>query len=66
MTNQFLTLIVRKNRMCFEWKTTPETSADHEHIKLRFKFMKKICGMQYRNDFNRMFTAYKCDIKKHN
>ena len=68
MTKELLTQIVRKNKMYVEWKTTPVTSTDHEQIKLRFKNYEK----EVRNTiqetkkryFNRIFAAYKCDIKK--
>ena len=68
MTNELLTQIVRKNKMYVEWKTTPVTSADHEQIKLRFKNYEKEVrnAIQETKEryFNRIFAAYKCDIKK--
>ena len=68
MTNELLTQIVRKNKMYVEWKTTPVTSADHEQIKLRFKNYEKEVRNAIQETkkryFNRIFTAYKCDIKK--
>ena len=68
MTNELLTQIVRKNKMYVEWKTTPVTSADHKQIKLRFKNYEKegrnAIQETKKRYFNRIFTAYKCDIKK--
>ena len=68
MTNELLTQIVRKNKMYVEWKTTPVTSADHEQIKPRFKNYEKEVRNAIQETkkryFNRIFTAYKCVIKK--
>ena len=68
MTNELLTQIVRKNKKYVEWKTTPVTSADHEQIKLRFKNYEKEVRNAIQETkkryFNRIFAAYKCDIKK--
>ena len=54
--------------MYVEWKTTPVTSADHEQIKQRFKNYEKEVRNAIQETkkqyFNRIFTAYKCDIKK--
>ena len=60
--------IVIKNEMYVDWKTTPVTHTDHERVKLRFKGYEKLVLKEIENAkgeyFNRVFTAYKGDMKK--
>ena len=54
--------------MYVDWKTTPVTHTDHERVKLRFKGYEKLVLKEIENAkgeyFNRVFTAYKGDMKK--
>ena len=55
--------------MYVDWKTTPVTHTDHERVKRRFKGYEKLVLKEIENAkeeyFNRVFTAYGIDIKKH-
>ena len=54
--------------MYVDWKTTPVTHTDHERVKLRFKGYEKLVLKEIKNAkgeyFNRVFTAYRSDMKK--
>ena len=68
MTDKLLAQIVIKNEMYVDWKTTPVTHTDHERVKLRFKGYKTLVLKEIEKAkgeyFNRVFTAYRSDIKK--
>ena len=68
MTNELLTKVVKKNELYVEWKTTEINDRNYEMIKLRFKnqekeVLKDITNAK-KNYFNRIFNAYKNDMKK--
>ena len=68
MTNELLTKVVKKNELYVEWKTTEINDRNYEMIKLRFKnhekdVLKDISNAK-KNYFNRIFNAYKNDMKK--
>ena len=54
--------------MYVDWKTTPVTHTDHERVKLRFKGYEKLVLKEIEKAkgeyFNRVFMAYRCDMKK--
>ena len=54
--------------MYVDWKTTPNTHPDYEKVKLNFKGYEKIVskGIEKakKEYYDRVFVAYKCDIKK--
>ena len=68
MTDEHLVQIVIQNEMYVGWKTTPVTHTNHERVKLRFKGYEKLVLKEIENAkgeyFNRVFTAYRSDIKK--
>ena len=68
MTNELLAQVVKKNEMYVDWKTTPITNPDYEKVKLNFKGYEKIVlkGIEKakRDYFDRVFLAYKCDMKR--
>ena len=68
MTDELLAQIVIKNEMYVDWKTTPVTHTDHERVKLRFKGYEKLVLKEIEKAkgeyFNRVFTAYRSDMKK--
>ena len=68
MTDELLTQVVKKNEMYVDWKTTPITHPDYEKVKLNFKSYEKIVlkGIERakKEYFDRVFVAYKCDMKK--
>ena len=68
MTDELLTQVVKKNEMYVDWKTTPITHPDYEKVKLNFKGYEKIVlkGIERakKEYFDRVFVAYKCDMKK--
>ena len=58
----------QKNSLYVKWKTTPVTHASYDTVKESFKncereILKQIQVAKHDN-FNRIFTAYKTDIKK--
>ena len=68
MTNELLTKVLKKNELYVEWKTTEINDRNYEMIKLRFKNhekegLKDITNAK-KNYFNRIFNAYKNDMKK--
>ena len=68
MTNELLTKVVKKNELYVEWKTTEINDRNYEMIKLRFKnhekeVLKDITNAK-KNYFNRIFNAYKNDMRK--
>ena len=67
-TDELLAQIVIKNEMYVDWKTTPVTHTDHERVKLRFKGYEKLVLKEIEKAkgeyFNRVFTAYRSDMKK--
>ena len=68
MTDELLAQVVKKNEMYVDWKTTPITNPDYEKVKLKFKGYEKIVlkGIEKakRDYFDRVFLAYKCDMKR--
>ena len=68
MTNEVLTKVVRKNELYVEWKTTEVNDRNYEMIKLSFKNHEKEVSKDItnakKNYFNRIFNAYKIDMKK--
>ena len=68
MTNEILQEIVAKNKVYVTWKTTPVTHINYENIKQRFKSYEKIVKKDIKEAkqryFDRIFTAYKSDMKK--
>ena len=68
MTDELLAQAIKKNDMYVDWKTTPITHPDYEQVKLKFKGYKKIVSKGIdkakKEDFDRVFVAYKSDMKK--
>ena len=54
--------------MYVDWKTTPITHPDYEQVKVEFKDYENIVLMGIdkakKNYFDRVFVAYKSDMKK--
>ena len=54
--------------MYVDWKTTPITHPDYEQVKLKFKGYEKIVSKGIdkakKDYFDRVFVAYKSDMKK--
>ena len=54
--------------MYVDWKTTPITHPDYEQVKVEFKDYENIVSMGIdkakKNYFDRVFVAYKSDMKK--
>ena len=55
--------------MYVDWKTTPVMHTDHEGVKLKFMGYEKLVLKEIENAkgdyFNRVFTAYRSDLRKH-
>ena len=67
MTDKLLAQVLKKNSMHVDWKTTPVTHPDYEKVKLNFKGYEKIVSIgikKAKKYYDRVFAAYKCDIKK--
>ena len=68
MTDELLAQVIKKNDMYVDWKTTPITHPDYEQVKLKFKGYEKIVSKGIdkakKNYFDRVFVAYKSDMKK--
>ena len=68
MTDELLVQVIKKNDMYVDWKTTPITHPDYEQVKLRFKGYEKIVSKGIdkakKDYFDRVFVAYKSDMKK--
>ena len=68
MTDELLAQVIKKNEMYVDWKTTPITHPDYEKVKFNFKGYEKIVlkGIERakRDYFDRVFLAYKCDMKR--
>ena len=68
MTDELLEQVIKKNEMYVDWKTTPITHPDYEQVKLRFKGYEKIVSKgidkEKKDYFDRVFVAYKSDMKK--
>ena len=68
MTNELLIKIVEKNKLCVKWKTTPINLEKYEEIKKQFKECEKnvikLIKEAKQQYFDRIFTAYKTDLKK--
>ena len=68
MTDELLAQVIKKNEMYVDWKTTPIAHPDYEKVKFNFKGYEKIVlkGIERakRDYFDRVFLAYKCDIKR--
>ena len=70
MTNDLLLQIVKKNKKYVKWKSTPITHDNYEQIKQNFKIYEKdtvnnIREAKKNQYFDRIFTAYQSDIKRH-
>ena len=68
MTQELLAKIAKKNSLYVKWKTTPVTHASYDNVKESFKncereILKQIQVAKH-DYFNRIFTAYKTDMKK--
>ena len=68
MTQELLAKIVKKNSLYVKWKTTPVTHASYDNVKESFEncereILKQI-QVAKQDYFNRIFTAYKTDMKK--
>ena len=68
MTRELLTEVVKKTKLYVEWKTTSVTHVNYDRNKQRFKEHEKETLKKIREAkkeyFDRIFTAYKADIKK--
>ena len=68
MTDELLAQVIKKNEMYVDWKTTPIAHPDYEKVKFNFKGYEKIIlkGIERakRDYFDRVFLAYKCDMKR--
>ena len=68
MTDELLAQVIKKNEMYVDWKTTPIAHPDYEKVKFNFKGYEKIVlkGIERakRDYFDRVFLAYKCDMKR--
>ena len=68
MTDEFLAQVIKKNDMYIDWETTPITHPDYEQVKLKFKGYEKIVSKGIdkakKDYFDRVFVAYKSDMKK--
>ena len=68
MTDELLAQVIKNNEMYVDWKTTPIAHPDYEKVKFNFKGYKKIVlkGIERakRDYFDRVFLAYKCDMKR--
>ena len=68
MTNELLIKIVEKNNLYVKWKTTPINLEKYEEIKKQFKECEKnvikLIKEAKQQYFDRIFTAYKTDLKK--
>ena len=57
-----------KKSLYVKWKTTPVTHVSYDTVKQRFKSCEKDILKQIQiaksNYFNRIFTAYRTDMKK--
>ena len=67
MTDELLAQVIKKNEMYVDWKTTLIAHPDYEKVKFNFKGHEKIVlkGIERakRDYFDRVFLAYKCDMK---
>ena len=68
MPDELLAQVIKKNEMYVDWKTTPIAHPDYEKVKFNFKGYEKIVlkGIERtkRDYFDRVFLAYKCDMKR--
>ena len=68
MTDELLAQVIKKNEMYVDWKTTPIAHPDYEKVKFNFKGYEKIVLKEIerakRDYFDRVFLAYKCDMKR--
>ena len=68
MTNKLLAQVIKNNKMYVDWKTTLITHPDYEKVILNFKGYEKIVlkGIERakKEYFDRLFVAYKCDMKR--
>ena len=68
MTDELLAQVIKKNEMYVDWKTTPIAHPDYEKVKFNFKGYEKIVLKRIerakRDYFDRVFLAYKCDMKR--
>ena len=68
MTNELLIKVVEKNKLYVKWKTTPINLEKYEEIKNQFKECEKnvikLIKEAKQQYFDRIFTAYRTDLKK--
>ena len=68
MTDELVAQVIKKNEMYVDWKTTPIAHPDYDKVKFNFKGYEKIVlkGIERakRDYFDRVFLAYKCDMKR--
>ena len=68
MTKELLQEVVTKNKLYVEWKTTPVTHINYDMVKQRFKGFDKIVQKNIKEAkriyFDKIFIAYRCDMKK--
>ena len=68
MTSKLLAQFIKKNDMYVGWKTTPITHPNYEQVKLKFKGYEKIVSKGIdkakKDYFDKVFVAYKSDMKK--
>ena len=68
MTNELLIKIVEKNKLYVKWKTTPINLEKYEEVKKQFKECEKnvikLIKEAKQQYFDRIFTAYRTDLKK--
>ena len=68
MTNELLIKVVEKNKLYVNWKTTPINLEKYEEIKKQFKEYEKnvikLIKEAKQQYFDRIFTAYRTDLKK--
>ena len=68
MTNELWIKVVEKNKLYVKWKTTPINLEKYEEIKKQFKECEKnvikLIKEAKQQYFDRIFTAYRTDLKK--
>ena len=68
MTKELLQEVVTKNKLYVEWKTTPVTHINYDMVKQRFKGFDKIVKKNIKEAkriyFDKIFIAYRSDMKK--
>ena len=68
MTKELLQEVVTKNKLYVEWKTTPVTHINYDMVKQRLKGFDKIVKKNIKEAkriyFDKIFIAYRSDMKK--